>query len=1096
MRRLLVVGFLLLITMSLFAGGCGGHGGTPGAAPPVVTADIDLSCLDLPVTLRTELESAPVPAGVDAELWAGLVRELASVVSAADGDRAVSTPPTGERNAVSDLHIVDDGGMYLAWTYRCAGDYNQDSLVTVSDLTPVGIYYGATAGSEDWGSARAADGDGNGVITVSDITPIGQNYNAATVLYNIYSSTDPADCPADAAAPNGPGTTYLSSAAFNDQPVGQGGRREFSALVETPLAGEYYWVRPSDGTSSGAPSNATSRNGRGDWWMAGRGPSHQGCSPYFASRTADIAWDITLTDEVRSAPAIRADGVVYVPCDDGLHAVNPGGTLAWSFPTAERVEGGPAIAADGTVYIGCWDDTFYAINPDGTEQWHYTDGPGAFFTPAIGEDGAIYVGCGNNNLYALEPDGILRWTYPATDAIHAAPAIDGAGLIYFGDYAGVFHAVNPDGTAAWTFNAGDAIHGAAALADNGTVYFGSSDDYLYAVSNGTELWNHRMDGPVYHPPAIGTNGTVYACAGSYTLHAFTPDGALLWETEPFSEGCTTPVIGADGSVYYGGRYDYLYSFNNTGNLQWERDVYAYPIVSPVISADGSVIIGTEAGRLFAINGGTAATPAEVQVVYGHEGVAGTDTTVRAVPNGSPPFTVNWDFGGGATPNTATGLEPAVTLGAPGFYDATVTIGNDAGTAAPFSFTLHVHSAEGPGNGWLHSWSGDEWEYGLAVAAGPGGEVYAAGYTHSFGADRTDLVLLVFSAGGTLLDSRTWDYAFYDSTRSIFLDTAGNIYIAGSVDDGIQSDALLLKLNSALEPLWARAWDSGGADDAIYCGTVSPDGRIILGGRSEGGPSSSDDTLFLVFDADGSLLKSSVWDGGGDESLLSCVCDPAGNIYLSGATDGSGAGYDDALLVRVLPDLSLDWMRTCGSADYEWLSYVTVDAAGNPYLALGAGVVAAFNTTGSLQWTRNITGGNVVIPTGIACSGDRLVVCGSLRPADRNDDGALLVCTTTGDAVRGLRLRASYEQDGLSGISLIGLDDVRCVGYGGNGFGTWTGLDVSGAATSCTAGTPAGTGTDIPGTLTSITGTMTAVTGELDRCETPDDAVIVMRCSVE
>jgi len=58
--------------------------------------------------------------------------------------KAVSAPPAGEANRVEDLSVADNGdGTYtLFWHYRNLGDYNQDGVVSIADVTPVAIHYG------------------------------------------------------------------------------------------------------------------------------------------------------------------------------------------------------------------------------------------------------------------------------------------------------------------------------------------------------------------------------------------------------------------------------------------------------------------------------------------------------------------------------------------------------------------------------------------------------------------------------------------------------------------------------------------------------------------------------------------------------------------------------------------------------------------------------------------------------------------------------------------------------------------------------------------------------------------------------------------
>jgi len=142
----------------------------------------------------------------------------------------------------------------LSWRYASQGDYNQDGLVTVSDLTPLGQHFGAE-GPFDFSSAiSCVDGNLDGFITVSDITPIGVNFDNQVTSYNVYASASLSDYPAGAGDDNGDaallGTVPLSSAA---QPAGE--RRIVSFAVTEPPAESYYWVRPTDGESEGYPSD-------------------------------------------------------------------------------------------------------------------------------------------------------------------------------------------------------------------------------------------------------------------------------------------------------------------------------------------------------------------------------------------------------------------------------------------------------------------------------------------------------------------------------------------------------------------------------------------------------------------------------------------------------------------------------------------------------------------------------------------------------------------------------------------------------------------------------------------------------------------------
>ncbi len=94
--------------------------------------------------------------------------------------------------------------------------------------------------------------------------------------------------------------------------------------------------------------------------------------------------------------------------DDGkLHAITPEGAEKqnWPFQTGAEVRSSPAIAADGTIFVGSNDGNIYAINPNGMTKWSFqTDLEEVEAPPAIGADGTIYVGDVAGFLYAIESD--------------------------------------------------------------------------------------------------------------------------------------------------------------------------------------------------------------------------------------------------------------------------------------------------------------------------------------------------------------------------------------------------------------------------------------------------------------------------------------------------------------------------------------------------------------------------------------------------------------------------------------------------------------------------------------------------------------------
>ena len=199
--------------------------------------------------VQGRIDAAPTPPGTSAAAFAQLKAELKRLLAARDADKFAAAPPAQDYNAVTDLLLAGSAseGWHLSWTYRNVGDYNQDGLVGISDLTPIGQYFGASAGSSAWQAGRLADGDGNGEINIADITPIGSNFFSYCTAYNVYGSdtaqgpwTLVGSLPLPAALPGSPLTLMyalpgLDYALYHVQPVdATGATGEPSWLAAAP----------------------------------------------------------------------------------------------------------------------------------------------------------------------------------------------------------------------------------------------------------------------------------------------------------------------------------------------------------------------------------------------------------------------------------------------------------------------------------------------------------------------------------------------------------------------------------------------------------------------------------------------------------------------------------------------------------------------------------------------------------------------------------------------------------------------------------------------------------------------------------------------
>lgn len=185
---------------------------------------------------------------------------LATVIFANHALRETAIVPTDPMSAAYLSYYP--GTQLLSWRYRSRGDYDQNSLVTIADLTPLGAHLGAVGPFDYSSSLSVVDGDSNGVISITDITPIGASLGHQVTAYNVYSSPTPgADYPASNEGPNGPGATLLGSIAFSAGSGSPTDRRLFNLTLSSPSMSDYFWVRPTDGVSEGTPSTLAAATG-------------------------------------------------------------------------------------------------------------------------------------------------------------------------------------------------------------------------------------------------------------------------------------------------------------------------------------------------------------------------------------------------------------------------------------------------------------------------------------------------------------------------------------------------------------------------------------------------------------------------------------------------------------------------------------------------------------------------------------------------------------------------------------------------------------------------------------------------------------------
>jgi hypothetical protein len=130
-------------------------------------------------------------------------------------------------------------------------------------------------------------------------------------------------------------------------------------------------------------------------------------------------------------------------------------------------------------------------------------------------------------------------------------------------------------------------------------------------------------------------------------------------------------------------------------------------------------------------------------------------------------------------------------------------------------------------------------------------------------------------------------SFHDACNAAVLDPLGNAYVTGLAGSDAGSDIVTIKYSPSGERLWAMYYDGPGHGlDAAVAAAVDGAGNVYVTGRSEGYISGSD-FVAIKYDPGGRQVWVYRYNGpiyAHDEALAIAV-DGLDHVYLTGYSEG-------------------------------------------------------------------------------------------------------------------------------------------------------------------------------------------------------------------
>ena len=186
-------------------------------------------------------------------------------------------------------------------------------------------------------------------------------------------------------------------------------------------------------------------------------------------------------------------------------------------------------------------------------------------------------------------------------------------------------------------------------------------------------------------------------------------------------------------------------------------------------------------------------------------------------------------------------------------------------------------------------NGGDYFYKLAIDSN--GNVYACGESTGIGTGQNCLTLK-YSPSGTLLWAKTYNGSAngWDLLEAIALDSAGNVYVTGSVETATDSNYVTIKYSPAGNLLWTAFYTATATGwDESYAIAVTSDSNIVVTGYSQS--TTSVDAATVKYNSQtGSQLWATRYNGAGNSTdyAEAIATDRLGNVYIHGRSAETGS----------------------------------------------------------------------------------------------------------------------------------------------------------------------------------------------------------------
>jgi hypothetical protein len=329
--------------------------------------------------------------------------------------------------------------------------------------------------------------------------------------------------------------------------------------------------------------------------------------------------------------------------------------------------------------------------------------------------------------------------------------------------------------------------------------------------------------------------------------------------------------------------------------------------------------------------------------------------------------------------------------------------------------------------WQNSLGGDGDDGGNCIRQTPEGEYIVACRSNSTNGDVTnnnggfDYWIIKLDENGKIIWKKSYGGSSEDIPRTIEVTSDGGYIIAGSSysnDKDISghhgstdsSDVWIVKLDHSGNMLWQRSLGGSGDDAATGIKESADHGFIIAGYSNSTNGDANDnhggeDVWILKVDSIGKIKWKRNFGGSGNDYADCINTTSDGGYIIGGFTESTdkdvlhNQGAADFWIIRIDEDGILEWQKTYGGSDYEYVNDIRQTLDGG-FIAVGKTSstdgditnnkggddywVVKLNSFGALQWQKTLGGSGNDYGYSVVQRSDSSFIIAGLSDSDDSD----------------------------------------------------------------------------------------------------------------